>query len=308
LKEVKTIIKHIETNKMNESGYTQESNLDLSFLPLLHQKCCEIVQIQDDIGNYMSPWKFDAAGSISEPSKGDQLIDKLEYMSSWNFVAADLRSELSKGDQLIDKLEQEMKQTCIFINERCRPFFAASSVGLSEPTNSRLDAPSDLNATNRLRVTQDWVSYPKSGAHPLENPRRKRSNVSPPANLPQNIENLCKLIGDYQSKIDDESYIKSLRDVTTSHREVIIKYEAYQPISEEYGEAVEKHIRMQAELENCETMRSQALSEGKVGLANYNLMLRVWIQEGKVNIPMNQPLTAEVILSMIDEEAPLPED
>jgi hypothetical protein len=185
-------------------------------------------------------------------------IDK--YMSSWNLSAEGSIQEPSEGNKLIDKLALEINETCSFIKQSCHPYFLPLE---ARPPDSL--APTDPRLNDTANVTYE----------------------------------LHRRMGEeYLPRIGDELYIKCLRDATRSHGEVLQKHNNYQLSREGYDEVLKEQARKQEELDKHIKEETLAYKAVEASCANYQLVLQVAQQERRVEVPVEDIVSPEVLLAM----------
>ncbi len=115
-------------------------------------------------------------------------------------------------------------------------------------------------------------------------------------------------MGEYLPRIEDE-LIKCLRDATRSHGEVLQKYNNYQLSCEGYDKALKEQERKQKEFDTHtkeEILAHEALNASS---ANYQLVLQVAQEERRVEVPVEDVISPEVLLAMFNSmEIPTEED
>ena len=177
-----------------------------------------------------------------------ELIGK--YMSSWDLSAEGSTQKPSEGNKLIDKLEQEIKGTSFFIKRYCHPYFLPPGerlLGSSKSTDPRLDDTANLTPDEKDRRV---VTY-----------------------------ELHRLIGKYLPRIEDELYIKCLREATKSHGEVLKKHNDYQPSREVYDEALKERVRIEEKLDELFIEEQLAAKAKAVSYANHQLAIKAIDEE-----------------------------
>ena len=249
---------------MEGSSYTE----NLIFLPTFFENCRNIVNIQESIDKYMSPWGLRAEGSMQEPSEGNELIDKLAL---------------------------EIYETCSVIKRHCHPYFllppeARSPVPLA-PTDPHIEAelaslPPEERPSVSLAPTDPRLDVELANLPPEEKNRRKVTYE------------LHRRMGEYLLRIGDTPYIECLREATKSHGEVLQKHNDYQSSREKYNEALKELILKQEKLDKDSKEERLAYESMSISSANYELVRQRGQEEGRIPIPVEGIISPEVILAM----------